>query len=62
MKKILVGLAAIGTGVVAVPAHAALDLSTFTIDMAPAETLAIVVLGAIGTIFVIRKIVGLLGR
>lgn len=55
MKKIafLTGMAAI----LASNAYAAIDLSTFSLDMTPLETLIPIILGAGATVWVGRKLV-----
>ena len=45
-----------------VPAHAALDLSSITIDVTPVETLAGIIVGAIAAIWAIKKVVKLANR
>ena len=59
MKKFL-KVAVIGSAVLTASAMAAVDVSSVALDTAPVETIAGVMLGALGIIWVARKVVGFL--
>lgn len=62
IKGLYIGLFLFAVTLVTVPAHAAVDLTDFTIDMASVEALAAIVLAALAVVFGIRKLIKLANR
>lgn len=62
MKKVVGSIVGIGSAVMASSAFAAVDLTGVTLDTTTPETLAATVLGGLGIIWGIRKLVKLINR